>query len=407
MVDGAARPAPEAAECERTAMTREGTGRNASSAGALVRRSEQDTEAAWRQVLERDGAARFFYAVTSTGIFCRPCCPSRRPARRNVVYFRHAGEAMAAGFRACLRCQPAGIAAEAASVARICAHLEANVNRKVTLAELGALVAASPFTVQRMVARVLGITPLEYQLQLRASALRRALRAADMPITSLPRRAQIASVTRLGVTDAIFDAGYSSSSRAYQSSPLGMSPGTYRARGAGQSIRFAMAECSLGVLLVAATQRGVCSVALGDSREQLEAGLRKDFPAATIVAGQEASAECDETYPEMEKALVQLLSQMTEHPAVHDLPLDVRATAFQTRVWQALNRIPRGETRSYSQVAESLGSPRAVRAVARACASNPIAMLVPCHRVVGSDGKLTGYRWGVERKRRLLQIERG
>ena len=346
---------------------------------------EPGGELAWRQVAERDGAARFLYGVTSTGIFCRPSCPSRRPAQHNVVYFRHAGEATAAGFRACLRCQPAGAPAEADTVAAVCEYLKANRDRRVTLAELAKVAGRSPFTVQRVVQRVLGISPLEYQRELRAAALRDGLASA---------------ATR--VTDAIYDAGYSSLSRAYEDSPLGMTPAKYRARAAGESIRFAIADCPLGMVLVARTERGICSIMLGDSAAELEGSLRLRF------AGAEVSLDGrDEAGPglALSQAMSQIISQMTEHPSAVELPMDVRATAFQTRVWQALRQIPRGETRSYAAVARSVGNSKAVRAVARACASNPVALLVPCHRVIASDGKLIGYRWGVERKRRLLQME--
>jgi AraC family transcriptional regulator, regulatory protein of adaptative response / methylated-DNA-[protein]-cysteine methyltransferase len=199
------------------------------------------------------------------------------------------------------------------------------------------------------------------------------------------------------VTDAIYDAGYSSSSRAYEDATekLGMSPSKYRGRGNGEQIHFTTGASSLGSLLVAATQRGLCAVTMGASDEELETLLRKQFPAAEIVRGDAA----------LKATLTQVLSQMSEHPATIDLPLDIRATAFQTRVWQALKAIPRGETRSYAEIAREVGNPKAVRAVARACASNPVAVVIPCHRVVGSDGKLTGYRWGVERKKTLLEQE--
>jgi AraC family transcriptional regulator of adaptative response/methylated-DNA-[protein]-cysteine methyltransferase len=346
-------------------------------------RSRADAEArAWDQVAGRDGSARFLYGVRSTGIFCRPTCPSRRPARRNVVFFRDAKAALMAGFRACLRCRPVGIAAEANTVAKVCAHLGTNLDRKVTLGELAALTGVSPFTVQRLFQRVLGVSPQEYQRELRAQALRREL--AD------PEKR---------VTDAIYDAGYSSSSRAYEdvTKRLGMSPRAYRGRGRGEQIGFATADSPLGRLMVAATSRGLCSVMMGANDSELMTQLRAQFPEATF-----ARAES-----ELESTIAQVVSQMTEHPAAIDLALDIRATAFQTRVWQALREIPRGETRSYGEVAEALGNPKAVRAVARACASNPVAVVIPCHRVVGSNGKLTGYRWGLERKKKLLEQEAG
>jgi AraC family transcriptional regulator, regulatory protein of adaptative response / methylated-DNA-[protein]-cysteine methyltransferase len=336
---------------------------------------------AWQQVLARDAGAEFVYAVTSTGIFCRPSCPSRRPVAVNVRFFPQAAEALAAGYRACKRCAPLGTHDEAVTVAKLCRYLAAHRDRVVPLADLAKIAHSSPFTIQRKFTRVLGVSPREYQAQLRSSDVRRGL---TEPGSS--------------VTDAIYQAGYSSSSRFYEKAAddLGMSPTRFRNHGVNESIRFAIARCELGLLLVAATKRGVCSVMLGDDAADLERSLRQQFSAASIV--QDASG--------MKKEIEAILGAMTDHPAAVDIPLDVRATAFQARVWQALRQIPRGETRSYAQLAEAIGQPSAVRAVARACATNPVAIAVPCHRVIGSDGSLTGYRWGVERKRTLLDLER-
>jgi AraC family transcriptional regulator of adaptative response/methylated-DNA-[protein]-cysteine methyltransferase len=250
----------------------------------------------------------------------------------------------------------------------------------VTLGDLAQVVHSSPFTVQRLFTRVLGVSPREYQAQLRASQVRTSL-----------------SETGASVTDAIYQAGYSSSSRFYEQAAenLGMSPTRFRERGLNETIRFAATPCELGILLVAATERGVCSVMLGDRPETLEGLLRQQFRAARILPDKTGMAE----------QMNAVLAAMTDHPAAADIPLDVRATAFQARVWQALRRIPRGETRSYAQLAEAIGQPTAVRAVARACATNPVAIAVPCHRVIGSDGSLSGYRWGVERKKKLLRME--
>ncbi len=338
-------------------------------------------EQAWRQVESRDGSARFLYGVRSTGIFCRPTCPSRRPAQQNVVFFEDAGEAMRAGFRACLRCQPAGMAAEAETLAKLCAYLKDNVDRKVTLRQLADLAEASPFTVQRMFQRVLGVSPQEYQRELRMQGLKREL-----------------SQGRMRVTDAIYDAGYSSSSRAYEDAQakLGMSPRAFRQRGQGERIRYAIGECVLGRMLVAATERGLCAVFLGEKDTKLESELQSQFPQAEMLRDDAGLAG----------HLSQVLAQIAEHPASMDLPLDIRATAFQTRVWQALREIPRGETRSYAELAKALGNVKAVRAVARACATNPVCVVIPCHRVIGSDGALTGYRWGIERKQQLLAMEK-
>ncbi|HEY0794231.1 MAG TPA: methylated-DNA--[protein]-cysteine S-methyltransferase [Acidisarcina sp.] len=358
-----------------------------------------DTEKAWQQVLARDRSAKFFYGVKSTGIYCRPSCPSRRPTQQGVNFFPTPAQAEAAGFRACLRCHPVGPSLDASVVAAICRHLEANFDRKVTLAELARVAKASPFTVQRIVQRVLGISPLQYQRELRAAALRKGL-----TVSSTARRGQAATVT-----SAIYEAGYSSPSAVYGKTQLGMKPAKFKTQGAGESITFATAPCELGVLLVATTVRGICTISLGDDAASLENKLRERFPAAQITADNRADVADDlaDASSVLSAYLRQVLSQMTSHPATIELPFDVQATAFQTRVWQALRTIPRGETRSYSEIARELGTPNAVRAVATACASNPVALVVPCHRVIGSNGKLTGYRWGLDRKRRLLAIESG
>jgi AraC family transcriptional regulator of adaptative response/methylated-DNA-[protein]-cysteine methyltransferase len=332
---------------------------------------------AWTAVLARDPAAdaEMVYAVTTTGVFCRPTCPSRRPARQNVVFFPDPATAVSAGYRPCRRCRPQQRHTDAALVERVSASLQRD--RQVTLSELGRLTGRSPFTVERTFKRVLGVTPAQYQRQRRAASFRREL--ADGSAR---------------VTDAIYDAGYSGPGRAYENTQLGMAPGEYRAGGRDAQIGYAVGDCPLGKLLIATTPRGLCSVILGDSDKELARQLRAQFPLAKI-----------QPEPRLASMLAQVVSQFSEHPATLDLPLDLRATAFQMRVWEALRRIPRGETRSYAQLAASLGQPTAVRAVARACATNPVAVVVPCHRVIGSNGKLTGYRWGVERKKKLLEIE--
>jgi AraC family transcriptional regulator of adaptative response/methylated-DNA-[protein]-cysteine methyltransferase len=235
----------------------------------------------------------------------------------------------------------------------------------------------SPFTVERTFKRVLGLTPAQYQRQQRAASFRKELTGGS---------------TR--ITDAIYDAGYSGPGRAYENTQLGMAPGKYRAGGRDARIGYVIGASPLGKILIAATERGLCSVILGDSDAHLVRDLRVQFPQAKI-----------EPEPSLASHLEGVLSQFTEHPAALDLPLDLRATAFQMRVWEALRRIPRGETRTYAELAKSLGNPKAFRAVARACATNPVAVVIPCHRVIGSDGKATGYRWGVERKKKLLELE--
>lgn len=334
---------------------------------------------AWTLIQARDTAAdgQLFYGVRTTKIFCRPSCPSRRPGRHNVEFFSDLINALRAGYRPCKRCNPAGIYQEAHIVETLCAHLNQNSGRTVKLAELARIARLSPFTVQRLFQRVLGISPSQYQSQKRAASFRESLARPQSRIT-----------------DAIYNAGYSSSSRAYSGKQLGMKPQDYRNQGRGQSIGYAIGKSALGQLLIAATDKGLCAVVLTATKEKALAQLQQQFPAADLQPRADLSPMLD-----------QVLSQLTEHPAALDLPLDLRATAFQMRVWQALRTIPRGETRTYAELAREIGQPTAVRAVARACATNPAAVVIPCHRVIGSNGKLTGYRWGIDRKKQLLEIE--
>ena len=340
-----------------------------------------DEEQAWLQLQARDGAADFLYAVSTTGVFCRPNCKSRLPLRANTRFFPAAAEARAAGFRPCMRCKPEAPAPQSA-VARMVARLERALDRQVSLAELGKLTGLSPFTAQRIFKQAMGATPAQYQRALRASALR----------TQLQQGAT--------VTDAIYEAGYGSSSRAYEAAPLGMTPGRFQAGGRGEEIGFAIAECTdnaagLGWIVIAGTARGLCWLALADSSQQAEASLRQEFPAASIYPD-----------PALSAIVEKVLGQIGRQFGTANLPLDLRGTAFQLRVWQALQQIPPGETRTYSQLAREMGIPNSTRAVARACATNRVSILVPCHRVVGASGSLTGYRWGVDRKRQLLAAER-
>jgi len=339
------------------------------------------TDRAWQQILTRDPEARFFYGVRSTGVFCRPTCPSRRPSPNNIQVFTTTKEARAAGFRACLRCQPENRNVEAEQVERLCQHLRKNLDRKITLTELGRLAGASPFTVQRLFQRVLGTSPSNYQRELRAAQLKENLKTGT-------------SVRNGAVTEAIYNAGYGSSSHVYEEGRLGMSPRSFLAGGEGERIAYATAECELGWILVGETKRGICAVLLGQSPRELEHNLQDQFPAAQL-------EEDDSLVPKIKD----VLSSCTENSTARELPLDIRGTAFQQRVWQALRQIPRGKTLSYSEVAQQIGAPQAVRAVASACAKNKLALLVPCHRVIASDGKLAGYRWGLERKHKLLEIE--
>ncbi|MGC9157916.1 MAG: methylated-DNA--[protein]-cysteine S-methyltransferase [Terracidiphilus sp.] len=341
-----------------------------------------DREAAWRQLTGRDPEASFFYAVSTTGVFCRPGCPSRRPLRVNVRFFPSAAAARAAGFRPCRRCRPEDTA-EIRPLEKLRAHIEANLNRQLPLAELGRLVHRSPFTVQRLFKRALGVSPLEYQRALRMAGLRQALQRGE------------------SVTNAIYEAGFGSSSRVYQGAPLGMTPARFARGGKGARIGWCAAETPFGWMIVGATERGLCWLSLSGSEDRAEASLRAEFPMAAFERDPSLATMVDAALAEV----CDPANAMNSTRAWTLPQLDLRGTAFQLRVWQALRRIPRGETRSYRQLAQDLGEPRATRAVARACAMNRVALLVPCHRVVGARGELTGYRWGVERKRQLLAAE--
>jgi AraC family transcriptional regulator, regulatory protein of adaptative response / methylated-DNA-[protein]-cysteine methyltransferase len=347
-------------------------------------RSSNDAGASrWRAVASRDRSAdgTFVYAVGSTGIYCRPSCPSRRPRREVVAFFDAPAEAERAGFRACLRCKPSdGAAADPwiEKVRRACVYL-ANVEGHPSLATLAKRLGGSPYHLQRNFKRIVGISPREYAEACRLRKVKARLRAGE-PITG-----------------AMLDAGYGSSSRFYERAApmLGMKPATYRRGGAGMRIRYTIVDSPLGQLLVGATDNGVCAVAMGASSGELATGLAREYPAATIAADDRALARWAKA----------ILAHLDGRLPRLDLPLDVQATAFQWQVWDALRAIPYGQTRTYAEVAAAIGRPRAVRAVARACATNPVALAIPCHRVVASSGAVSGYRWGVTRKKTLLSSE--
>lgn len=346
-----------------------------------------DPDTAWRQVLDRDPAATFFYAVSTTGVFCRPSCSSRRPLRTNTRFFSSALAARTAGFRACQRCKPE--LPVASPIARIREHIESHVDRPVPLAELGRVAQLSPFTVQRLFKSELGVSPLQYQRALRASRLRGELKRGGT------------------VTNAIYEAGFGSSSRAYEGSALGMTPARFAKGGQGENIRFTTAQSAFGWLVVGATARGLCWLALASTSAEAEASLREEFPLAEIERDQALAGMVNVALATVADDRQRPQDQLGESavPQPLGLELDLRGTAFQLRVWQALRAIPRGQTRTYSQLARDLGDPKATRAVARACATNRVSIVVPCHRVVGASGSLTGYRWGVDRKRQLLAAE--
>jgi len=337
----------------------------------------------WSAVTRRDSSAdgQFFYSVSTTGVYCRPSCPSRQARREHVQFHSTIADAERAGFRACKRCRPnqAALADQRArAVGRACRLIE-RTDGLPALDGLAKAAGLSRFYFHRMFKSVTGVTPKAY------AAAHRARRVRD----ELTRQTT--------VTDAIYGAGFNSNGRFYAAAPgvLGMTPTRFRAGGAGESIRFAVGECSLGSVLVAATDKGVCAITLGDDPDALVRHLQDRFPNAGLVGG-DAGFE----------ALVAKVVGLVETPAAAtDLPLDVRGTAFQQRVWQALRKIPAGSTASYADIARRIGAPTAVRAVAQACGANPVAIAIPCHRVVRQDGHLSGYRWGVERKRALLDRE--
>ncbi len=341
----------------------------------------------WAAVAARSAAAdgSFWYSVQTTGVYCRPSCAARAPRPENVRFHDSCADAEAAGFRPCQRCkprQPTALSHHAALVTEACRIIEGAAGGEApTLDALAAQMGLSPSHLHRIFKQSTGLTPKAYAAAQRAQRLRNALDNA--PTAS--------------VTDAIYSAGYQSSSRFYEQSAqvLGMTPSRYRAGGAAQDIRFAIGQCSLGAILVAQSDRGICAILLGDDADALVRDLQDRFAQAQLIGGDTAF-----------EALVAQVVAFVEAPGLGlNLPLDVRGTAFQQRVWQALQAIPAGQTASYAEVAQRIGAPTAVRAVAQACAANALAVAIPCHRVVKSDGALSGYRWGVERKRALLTRE--
>ncbi len=348
----------------------------------------------WQQVLERDPSAdgQFFYAVKSTKIFCRPSCPSRRPARKNVSFFPTAAAAEEAGYRACKRCEP-DLATprpdpQAAVIAAATEYLTEHATERTRLEDLAKATGVGRLTILRGFRRVLGVSPGEFAKAQRVAKFKDALRPKRADAATQANRAPKPAEKR--ITDAIYEAGFGSSSRLYESSTesLGMTPRVMREGGAGLVIRYTTAASPLGRMLVAASPSGICAIAFGRDDAELLEDLRKRFDKAQLVAAKGNTGW-------LADGVAFVVSQTSEHPLAATFPLDVRATAFQQRVWKALRQIPRGETRSYSELARELGKPSAARAVAAACGANPVAIAVPCHRVVGQDGSLTGYRWGL------------
>jgi AraC family transcriptional regulator of adaptative response/methylated-DNA-[protein]-cysteine methyltransferase len=346
-----------------------------------------DGPSRWRAVLARDSQfdGAFVFAVRSTGIYCRPSCPSRRPRREHVVFFAAPDAAESEGFRPCRRCRPREQArnAQAERVQRLCRFIETRVaadpEAPLTLAALSAEAHMSPHHLERTFKRVMGITPRQYADAQRMRRLKSRLKKGD------------------NVTTALYEAGFGSSSRLYERAPaqLGMTPATYRRGGEGMRLGYTIVPCPLGRLLVAATKQGVSAVYLGDKEGPLKRSLAEEYPRAQILRDRNG----------MMAWVSAILRHLRGKEPHLELPLDVQATAFQRRVWEELQKIPYGSTRSYSEVARAIGKPSAIRAVARACATNPVSIVVPCHRAVRGDGNLAGYRWGLERKRALLQHE--
>jgi len=342
-----------------------------------------NTDQLWDGLLARDRRLDriFVYGVRSTGVYCRPSCPSRRPRREQVAFFTGPDDAEKAGFRACRRCHPRqnGNDPQSQLVRQVCAAIDGDLDQQPSLERLGRQFGLSPFHLQRTFKQAIGISPRQYAEMRRILTLKSALRAGS------------------DVTTAMYDAGFGSSSRLYERAAehLGMTPATYRRGGEGAHIRYGTAPCSLGRMLVASTKRGLCAVRFGEWEKALVAELQREFPKAEI--------EHDPT--SLAPAVQKIAQYLSGEDEKLDLPLDIRATAFQRKVWEALRNIPRGETRSYGEIAKAIGSPRAMRAVGNACGANPVAVVIPCHRVTRGGGDLGGYRWGVERKEKLLRME--
>ena len=355
----------------------------------------------WEAVRRRDRGADglFVYAVRSTGIYCRPSCPSRKPRREQVVFFQLPEAAEQKGFRACQRCKPGALRLRdprVEAVAGVCREIDRRVleessanatDDRPTLAALGAGAGMSPHQLERAFRSAMGITPRQYADAQRMRRLKSRLKGGD------------------NVTTALYEAGFGSSSRLYERAPghLGMTPAAYGRGGQGMEIHYAIASSPLGRLLVGATERGISAVYIGESDETLRAELRKEYPRATLLAEKPTGGESRKQ--RLGAWVEKILAHLRGREPHLDLPTDVQATAFQRRVWEELRRIPYGATRTYTQVAKAIGKPAAIRAVARACATNPTSVVVPCHRVIREDGNLAGYRWGIGRKQSLLEHE--
>lgn len=358
--------------------------KNTMSSRRQVKFLDDETRLAAVRMREAQADGQFFYSVATTGVYCYPSCAARPPLRHNIAFHKTREDAERAGFRACKRCRPdlpPRAEREAALIASACRTIEASLE-PLPLADLAAMAKISPYHFHRMFRRITGVTPQAY------AATHRQLRVQN----------QLAEGT--GVTEAIYQAGFNSSGRFYEAADdmLGMTPSRYRAGGKGETIHYAYGNSSLGAILVAATDRGLCAILIGSERQQLQHDLQQRFPHAELAAAEAGFADW-----------VNQVVAMVDDPRqgqAFDLTLDIRGTAFQRRVWQVLRTIPPGETRTYDEVAAQLGNPAAVRAVASACGANALAIAIPCHRVIAANGGLAGYRWGIERKRKLIAQER-
>ncbi len=336
----------------------------------------------WSAVLARDTTqdGAFVTAVRSTGIYCRPSCPARKPARQQVVFFPRPDEAEQSGFRACLRCKPRDASSTRGElVNRIIKHIETNLDKKFTLEKLAAEIGLSPYHLQRTFKKTLGISPRQYAEARRLERMKKSLTKGET------------------VNNALYNAGFSSRSRVYEKIPsqLGVNPGTFRRGGEGLHVQYTIVDSPIGRLLLGATEHGVCSVCIGGSDDAVEAALSQDYYAADLHRNDDG----------MKRWANMLANYFNGQRIPPDLPLDVQATAFQWKVWKQIQSIPYGTTTTYTNIAKTLGNPQATRAVARACATNPVALLIPCHRVIGKDGGLHGYKWGTKRKQALLSLE--
>jgi AraC family transcriptional regulator of adaptative response/methylated-DNA-[protein]-cysteine methyltransferase len=370
--------------------------------GTEQRANQPVTAAKWHavQVRDRNADGAFVYGVRSTGIYCRPSCPSRKPRREQVVFFSLPDAAEQEGFRECRRCRPRAVPigdSRIERVARVCREIDAQVqadpgidlrsDTQLTLAALGKSAGMSPHQLDRAFRSAMGITPRQYADAQRMRRLKSRLKKGE------------------NVTTALYEAGYGSSSRLYERAPshLGMTPAEYGRGGARMEIHYTIVDSPLGRLLVGATARGVSALYLGQSDAALRAALRKEYPAAELIS--ETAASSRNNWGRLGDRVNKILAHLRGREPHLDLPTDVQGTAFQRRVWEELRRIPYGETKTYTQVARAIGKPAAIRAVARACATNPVSVVVPCHRVVRQDGSLAGYRWGINVKQALLEKE--